>query len=240
MLAIILGIVFAVIGATAGDGEGFFFGGLLGALLGAVLSLRTRLAQLEREQRALAQALTAASIDHKHRIQLLARQLDALRTPEELSPAAVPPAIEPPTGVSLTHREVVPAAQGPATEPSEELAPSAHVPIAPAVIHAAPPLHAEAAPAVEPPSDEPRRSVPPPAPHPRRVPAPMLPVTPIQAALEYARAWLFGQHRVRVGILVLLVGVALLVRFAAENSQFPIELRMASAAAIGLALVFVG
>jgi uncharacterized membrane protein len=64
---------------------------------------------------------------------------------------------------------------------------------------------------------------------------------PIDRALEAARALLLGGNTVvRVGVLVLLVGVALLARYAAENAMFPIEARLAASAAIGLALTVVG
>ncbi|MBW2386733.1 MAG: DUF2339 domain-containing protein, partial [Deltaproteobacteria bacterium] len=39
--------------------------------------------------------------------------------------------------------------------------------------------------------------------------------------------FLSGNTVVRVGVLVLLVGVALLAKYAAENSLFPIEARLA-------------
>jgi len=52
--------------------------------------------------------------------------------------------------------------------------------------------------------------------------------------------FLGGNTVVRVGILVLLVGIVLLVKWAADHDYFPIELRMISAALIGLALVVVG
>lgn len=59
--------------------------------------------------------------------------------------------------------------------------------------------------------------------------------------LAPARAYLFGGNTVaRVGVLVLLVGVGLLGRYAAEHSMLPIELRLAGAVALGLGLVVVG
>lgn len=55
------------------------------------------------------------------------------------------------------------------------------------------------------------------------------------------RGFLFGGNTVvRVGVIVLLVGVALLAKYAADNALFPIEMRLASAALIGLALTVVG
>jgi uncharacterized membrane protein len=67
------------------------------------------------------------------------------------------------------------------------------------------------------------------------------PSNALERGIELVRAFLFGGNTVaRVGILVLLVGVTLLLKYAAEHSLFPIELRMASAGVIGLALVIVG
>lgn len=63
----------------------------------------------------------------------------------------------------------------------------------------------------------------------------------IDHALAALRSFVFGGNTVvRVGVIVLLVGVALLAKYAADNALFPIELRLASAALIGLALTVVG
>ncbi len=54
-------------------------------------------------------------------------------------------------------------------------------------------------------------------------------------------AWLTGGNTiVRVGVLILFIGVAFLVKYAAEHSMFPIELRLASVAAGAVALLLVG
>ena len=59
-----------------------------------------------------------------------------------------------------------------------------------------------------------------------------------ESAAEMLRELLFGGNTVaRIGIVVTLVGVTLLVKWAVDNEYFPIELRMVSAALIGLALV---
>jgi uncharacterized membrane protein len=49
-----------------------------------------------------------------------------------------------------------------------------------------------------------------------------------------------GNTVVRVGVLVLLVGVSLLAKWAVDHALFPIEARLASASLIGLALTVVG
>jgi uncharacterized membrane protein len=64
---------------------------------------------------------------------------------------------------------------------------------------------------------------------------------PLDVFFERLRSLLFGGNTiVRAGVLVLLVGVALLLRWAAEHSVFPIELRICTAALIAMALVGVG
>jgi uncharacterized membrane protein len=55
------------------------------------------------------------------------------------------------------------------------------------------------------------------------------------------RAWFTGGNTiVRVAMLILLVGVGFLVRYAAERGWFPLELRLACAALGGAACAFVG
>ena len=63
--------------------------------------------------------------------------------------------------------------------------------------------------------------------------------------LDHAVAWLKryfteGNLIVRVGILVLFIGVAFLLKYAADNSMLPIELRMAAVALGGIAVLVVG
>ena len=95
-----------------------------------------------------------------------------------------------------------------------------------------------------------RATLPPAAARPTRIAPPQgpprLPPTPARsasfdAALGWLRAFFFsGNTVVRVGVLVLLVGVVLLAKWAAERSLFPIELRLALAAGLGLALTGLG
>ena len=56
-----------------------------------------------------------------------------------------------------------------------------------------------------------------------------------------ARAWLLGGNTVaRVGVLVLFVGVAFLLRYVAERTQVPIELRLVGVALGAIALLAIG
>jgi len=55
------------------------------------------------------------------------------------------------------------------------------------------------------------------------------------------RNFFFGQNTiVRVGLLVLLVGLTLLAKYAVENSILPVEVRLSFAALVGLGLVGIG
>ncbi len=63
----------------------------------------------------------------------------------------------------------------------------------------------------------------------------------IERGIAAAKAWLFGGNTVaRVGLLVLFVGVAFLLRYVAERTEVPIELRLAGVALGGLVLLIVG
>jgi uncharacterized membrane protein len=74
-----------------------------------------------------------------------------------------------------------------------------------------------------------------------RAAAPPRGPTALERALAAAREFLFGGNTVvRVGILVLLIGVVLLAKWAIDRELFPIEARLAAAAAIGLVLTGIG
>jgi uncharacterized membrane protein len=75
---------------------------------------------------------------------------------------------------------------------------------------------------------------------------PQQPATPhgpnfIERAINGARAWLFGGNTVlRVGVVLLFLGLAFLLRYATEGMVVPIELRYAGVAAAALGLLGLG
>ncbi|MCW8276211.1 DUF2339 domain-containing protein [Pseudomonas sp. PCH199] len=75
---------------------------------------------------------------------------------------------------------------------------------------------------------------------------PQLPAIPrgpnfIERAISAARAWLFGGNTVlRVGVVLLFLGLAFLLRYATEGIVVPIELRYAGVAAVSLGLLGLG
>lgn len=70
-----------------------------------------------------------------------------------------------------------------------------------------------------------------------------LPVEPNIAdkAMAAAIAWLSGGNTVvRIGVVVLFIGLSFLAKYAAENSLFPVELRLALVGATGMLLLIIG
>ena len=64
---------------------------------------------------------------------------------------------------------------------------------------------------------------------------------PIDVAINWLKNFFTtGNVLVKVGVLVLFFGVAFLVKFAAEQNVFPIELRLASVGIVGLVLLVIG
>ena len=132
------------------------------------------------------------------------------------APQAAPAAVAPPA-----------AAQVPAPEPAAaDFEPT--FPQAPAAEIAA----AASAAAVPAPSA--------PAPAPARAPVRSGP-DPVTLLAGRARDWLFGGNTVvRMGVLVLFIGLAFLAKYAVENALLPPELRLAAIGAAGIALFVFG
>ena len=70
-----------------------------------------------------------------------------------------------------------------------------------------------------------------------------LPLEPnvVDKALAAAIAWLTGGNTVvRIGVVVLFIGLSFLAKYAAENALFPVELRLALVGATGMMLLLIG
>lgn len=211
----ILGFIGALLGALVADESRMFFGFLagagLGALLGAWLHLRSRVGQLEQQVAALRGQAARSSAAPRS-------------TPAGLPESGVPaPAPRPSVDGAAEAPEPVPPAAAPA--PAEAPLPQP------------PPIPGQPAPAAAMP-----RPTAAPAPAPQvQATAPSGPTgpDPITRAALAAKAWLFeGNVPVKLGVLVLLFGVAAGIKYAADAGWLvvPIELRLAgiAAAAIGL------
>jgi uncharacterized membrane protein len=65
--------------------------------------------------------------------------------------------------------------------------------------------------------------------------------TMVSAGVSAVKGWLFGGNTiVRVGLLILFVGLSFLASYAASAGLFPIELRLTLIAGVGIALLIVG
>jgi uncharacterized membrane protein len=77
-------------------------------------------------------------------------------------------------------------------------------------------------------------------------PAPLTPAAPpqpsiVEHAVGAARDWLLGGNTiVRIGLVILFIGLSFLARYAAVAGLFPVELRLAAIGATGVALLAVG
>jgi uncharacterized membrane protein len=89
-------------------------------------------------------------------------------------------------------------------------------------------------------SAPPSQVVPRPAAVPRPVQPPAAP-TAVDQALAAVRQWFVqGNPIVRVGLVILFIGLSFLARYAAQAGLFPVELRLAGIGAVGMALLAVG
>ena len=60
-------------------------------------------------------------------------------------------------------------------------------------------------------------------------------------SLEFAKGWLLGGNTiVRVGLVILFIGLSFLARYAAVSGLLPVEFRLAAIAAVGIALLVFG
>ncbi len=63
----------------------------------------------------------------------------------------------------------------------------------------------------------------------------------VEATITAAKNWVFGGNTiVRVGLIILFVGLSFLARYAASAGLFPIELRLALVVAVGIVLLAIG
>jgi uncharacterized membrane protein len=228
-MAILLGLCGLLLGAAmfGGFGSHAFGGSVLGAGLGVVLGLILKpLRQLN---------------DIATEVSRLRSELQALRTRIDgpASSRGTEPPREPDTSEAAAPAEPAPATAATAsalveTAIAEEAAPATAPIEQPAVVHAA----AIADEQPEPPA------APPPSPPPSAAQTHRPVATepdPVAQAFAAFRAWLLGGNTAaRVGIAILFLGLAFLLRYAGERVTVPIELRYAGVAFASLVLQVIG
>jgi len=220
-------------GAEAGDVGSAMLAGAVGVLVGVAMSQ----AKKHREVAAAVKPLG-------DQLQRLQAQVDALSAAvSKLSVATVSPAQE----------EAVPAAAAAAAPAEILVAPAAPPPVldVPPIVASPPeqpplPIEVAVAAAADAAVPEAAAGVPPEmavpqptAPPPYRPPPP--PPDIFERGFAAFRKWLFGGNTfARVGILVLFLGLAFLLRLVAETVTVPVELRYVGVALVAVALQGVG
>lgn len=227
MASVVLGFIGFVLGIWVFWGlysDSAIFGGALlfgtaGVVFGLILRLFQRHSEMELEILRL-----------RSQVQALAAAPAAARAMAEAAPAA--PDAEPAAPVI---REPLPL-PAPPLEPTEPAMPEAI-----AAAEAAEPAATVPEPALMQPSaplPPVKEALPPRLPHPPRVPR-----EPdfLEKQVTAAKVWLFGGNTVaRVGVLLLFLGLAFLLRYASERVTIPIELRYAAVGLVGIVLQIIG
>jgi uncharacterized membrane protein len=253
MMIIVLALIGCVLGASVGMSNGSLFeDALLGALLGGALGLLVqRFATPKRGPRPQAafddRSLAARVGRMEQDIAALQREVLQLRAQavENASggaPARAPASITPQPAAAADRPDAPsaprPAAQAPrpssyALPPQPAAARSAadtvENAVANAVANAAATTAATTAAVSKPQADQ--------------AAAPWVPPPPdfLDRMFQRARDWLLGGNTVvRIGMVVLFFGIAFLLKYAADNSLLPIELRLAGVALGASALLATG
>jgi uncharacterized membrane protein len=191
-------------------------GALLGLVIGQVIRIRQLASQTHEQRRLLEQAQVALN-GVEQRLALLEGTGDAAPGPSDSESTETAPVPD------------IVVAQVPSQAPELvwEL-PAEFEPVTTASIETSRPLPVDAWK---------------PQPAPREPQQPAIPNGPnfIERAISRAKAWLFGGNTVlRVGVVLLFLGLAFLLRYATEGIVVPIELRYAGVAAAALGLLGLG
>ncbi len=211
MLVIIVFIfVGIVLGAATLGHGGWFAGGVIGFLVGQVINLSDRVKLLRRD---------LDLVNAK-----LASQGDKVATPSPKPAQPIPETISPELAPTIP-------AQAPIATPAPiQVTPKPDLP----PVMASTPAPAVAA-SPKPPITPPPRPV-----QPRRPAQPLQPNVIDKAFAAVVSFFTGGNPIVRVGMVVMFFGLSFLVKYAAGEGYFPLELRLAAVALVAIALLILG
>ena len=222
-----LKLLFIVLGAFVGGVLGSASAALALALLGGVAgwwwSSRLRSSPAD-SQEADAAALLRRVVALEHEVRRLRQAVNELNAGDAPSPAVEPVPVSAPASAETMASPMVARVEAPP-------APRPQAPVAAAMPPATGLSPASTAAAAVAPV---RRAAPPPVARP--------PAVPLRDRLPPAVArWIFGGNTiVKIGVLILFLGLAFLLRYTAERVTVPVELRYASVALVGVALTALG
>ena len=229
-------LVGLVLGALADESV---IGAILGAVVGLAIGQALKLQQLEKRNLALTDQLKAFSTRFEHGTTALYERLLKLEQAAAPSPAEAAP-VAPISPVAAPPVAPQPA-QAAEAQPELDWSLDFHLPetAAPEADLSA----REIEPRVEPLPMAAQVAERPIAARPAAPKKPKKPrePSPIERAIDLAQAWLFGGNTVlRVGVLLLFLGLAFLLRYATEGMVVPVEMRYAGVAASAVALLGLG
>lgn len=248
MLTIVTTLFGLIVGALS-EGEPWFLGAIAGMALGQAFAARSAQRQVKQLTEELQrQGQTLQRVDNG-----LLWMWNEWQRARARVPAAEP--AQPAAATAQAQRDAAaePVTSKPQPWPPQAVAPPAAVQAVQATVGDGQPPDLGAQPTPQPGHVAPAGAVVQPGPAPTRSAAYYGQVTPSQVlprdttatsgpSLEaQVREFFLGGNTIaRVGILVLLVGVVLLLKWAADNSLYPIEARMGTAALVGATLVGLG
>ena len=228
-MKLLFGLIGAVLGCALGSLPGALAMAVLGALSGWWWSGRSDAAK------AAESTIDAATLVRRvalleHEVNRLRQQVDGLRdgapaaaAAKITEAAAVAEDAKPPVAGTATPVAPAPGEPRPVEAPRPALAP------APAMAAVAAPAPRPAvAPSISP---APRRPVPPPP-----------PAVPLRDRLPpFVARWIFGGNTiVKIGVLILFLGLAFLLRYTAERVTVPVQFRYVAVALVGVGLTAIG
>ena len=219
-------LVGLVLGALAGESV---TSALLGGLIGLGLGQMLRLQQLSNDNQRLRKELKEFAERFERGTSAVVERLVRLESAD--APIAEPAATQDESSAGADPAEI-PAAAQPESEPKADDA-SELVWELPEPLDSAASMATEPTPAIA-------ESIAPPSEEPPRQRAPREPSL-IERGFVQAKAWLLGGNTVlRVGVVLLFLGLAFLLRYATEGMVVPVELRYAGVAASAIALLGLG
>jgi uncharacterized membrane protein len=231
----ILGVVGALLGGLLGEEGGLFAGLALGMLIGWIIERekkRTSFVQTKAPLAPFEQRATSRIVELTARVERLEQELAALRVYVGAESATETRVVATPAGASLPLDTVAPAVE--LSSPDEGMAAATASTTTPSEA-VDPTLGPRTAMAEQPVPSEPGHAW-----APSHAAAPSEPGA-IERASAAVRQLLFGGNTVvRIGVLVLTVGLGLLAKYATEHAYLPLEVRLALAAATGVAMVLLG
>ncbi|HEJ3274458.1 TPA: DUF2339 domain-containing protein [Pseudomonas aeruginosa] len=221
-------LVGLILGGFAGESlVGALLGGLSGLALGQAVSLQNLAQQNER----LRKQMSEFAERFERGTEVIHQRLLRVERQAQDLPESVP---EPAAGIDQPLADTPPA-------PPAEVAPPLDWDIELPAVEAAPPPPRPPEP-VQPIERQPAFQ-PDALPAPRRAAPPAPPREPslVERGFAAAKGWLFGGNTVlRIGVVLLFIGLAFLLRYASERVAVPVEYRYAGVALAAMALLGVG